>query len=292
MVICPDCQNQIVFDKYCCNKCGWVAEVNHDITNFLSSSDKNNSIFRQYIDLYESIAASELASPVNSDSYVISMAKKTASLLGDINGKTICDVGSGKGFLLREIISKNPEKVTAVDISSQYLSKIKLPNVQKVIANAENLPFFDEFDIVCSTDVMEHVLNLGSFMFCVNRMLKDDGLFVVRVPYRENLLQYGRQTGTPYPFTHVRTYNLSLLKDQLKDSGFDTVKVTYDGFQPAYPRSFFRNGIGKSIFKKIVNDRYPDYWTVTEISEVLGVMFMKPIEVNVLARKVKHLERS
>lgn len=289
MIICPDCATALPTEGNKCVKCGWLMKSEGDAKNFLSTGDAQDSIFRKYIDLYEEIAQSELSAPINSDVYVRSMASKTVSLLGDINGKAVCDIGSGKGFLLQEIVCRGPKSVTAIDIASRYLNKIKLDGVNKVVANAENLPFVEEFDIAVSTDVIEHVLNVGSFMYCVNRMLKQDGIFVVRVPYRENLMQYGRHEGTPYPFTHLRTYNLGLLRDQIFQAGLKPIKVVFDGFQPAYPRALFKFGIGKWIFDKLVNDRYQDYWSVTRISEYLGIVLMRPIEVNMVCRKVKRL---
>lgn len=292
MIICPDCFAKFdpVVDVKCL-QCGWLVENGSGIFNMLSSADRRDSFFRSYVDLYETIAKSELAAPVNSDYYVKSMAKRTASLLGNLETKSVCDVGAGKGFLLQEVLNKRPNRVTAIDIATNYLKQIKSTEVTRIVANAENLPFEDEFDIAVSTDVMEHVLNVGSFMYGINRMLKDHGLFVVRVPYREDLLQYGRHGGSPYPFTHLRTYNLDLLKHQVGQAGFQSIKVMFDGFQPAYPRSFFRSGIGKAIFKKLVTDRYPDYWSVTGISDRLGATLMRPIEVNMVCRKIATLTK-
>ena len=142
MIICPDC-----FAKFEpeldveCFQCGWLADKDGSIVNLLSTSDRKDSFFRNYIDLYETIAKSELSALINSDFYVKSMAKRTASLLGNIEHKSICDVGSGKGFLLQEILNKKPSKVTAIDKATKYLEKIDSSNVNRIVANAENLPF-------------------------------------------------------------------------------------------------------------------------------------------------------
>jgi predicted TPR repeat methyltransferase len=289
MYLCPDCATEFKPSQdISCRKCGWAAEQIGEITNMLSSADRRDSLFKQYMDLYSTIAQSELEKPVNSDVYVLSMAQRTASMLrhlNDFQNKNVCDVGSGKGFLLHEIAKMHPKSITAIDIAAPYLQAIN-ENANKIIANAENMPFYDEFDIVVSTDVMEHVLNVGSFMYGINKMLKMDGKFLVRVPYMENLLQYGRQFGSPYPFTHLRTYNLQLLKKQLRESGFEPIKILFDGFQPAYPRYLFRHGIGKIIFQFLVTRKYPDYWSTTKINPLLGRLLMKPIECNILCKKI------
>lgn len=290
MIICPDCFVSIDPVKTAsCPSCAWTVKLDSGIADMLSSSDRKDSFFRHYVDLYEKIAGSEINAPVNSDTYVESLAKRTVSLLGDINNKKICDIGSGKGFLLREVLKKQPRSVTAVDIATNYLKQFDYENVDRIVANAENLPFENEFEIAVSTDVLEHVLNVGSFMYSVNKILKDGGLFLVRVPYKENLLQYGKQNGSPYPFTHLRTYDVDLLKHQVVQAGFRPVKVAFDGFQSGYPRAFFQSGIGKLIFKKLVFDRYSDYWSVTTIASWLGNTLMRPVEVNLLCRKIQSL---
>jgi len=290
MIICPDCSAKIESHlDWRCSKCGWLARNESGIVDMLSSADREDSFFRKYVDLYERIANSELSAPVNSDEYVKAMANRTSSLIGNIESKSVCDVGSGKGFLLRELLARKPSKLTAIDIAVNYLKKIELPGINRIVANAENLPFEKEFDVVVSTDVLEHVLNVGSFMFSINRVLKPNGIIVIRVPYREDLLQYSRQGGSPYPFTHLRTFNVDLLKHQLARAGLSPVKVVFDGCQPAYPRALFRSGIGKIIFRKLVSERYPDYWSVTKISARLGRALMVPIEVNIVCMKTKSL---
>jgi hypothetical protein len=126
----------------------------------------------------------------------------------------------------------------------------------------------------------------------VNRALKKGGVLAVRVPLEENQLMYSKFWGSPYPFTHLRTFNKPLLTLTLDQAGFDIVRYSYDGFQPAYPRRFFaKSALGRWAFRRLVTEQYPDYWDVTAIHSRLGKLLMRPIEIAVLARKREVLPR-
>jgi len=112
------------------------------------------------------------------------------------------------------------------------LDKVPLKSVD-VICNAEcSLPFEDEtFDVVYSSNTLEHIQNIEIVMSEVYRVLKKNGHFLIRVPY----------FASPKAFqdpTHVR---------------FFTFK-TFDYFvadQNVAPEWYFRK-----LFRKIIKKRY------------------------------------
>ena len=64
----------------------------------------------------------------------------------------------------------------AVDITLEYFKQFELENqVTPLLANGENLPFREEFDIITNTDVLEHVFNVGSFLISIYEALKPNG---------------------------------------------------------------------------------------------------------------------
>jgi len=104
---------------------------------------------------------------------------KVLSLLGDIKEKKILDVGAGNGRLVSRLVDKGAE-VTALDVSEEMLKKIKNKNVEKVVGEAEDLPFVeDSFDIVIATFLIVHLKDLNRFFDEVYRVLKPNGLFLV-----------------------------------------------------------------------------------------------------------------
>jgi SAM-dependent methyltransferase len=99
-----------------------------------------------------------------------------------------------------------------------------------VLADAEYLPFKEEFDIIVSSDVIEHVLNVGSFLDCVYHALKPGGRFIVRTPYKENIMgKSAHRKSAPQELGHLRNFNKSLLKMILEDAQFKVKKIRYDG---------------------------------------------------------------
>jgi 2-polyprenyl-3-methyl-5-hydroxy-6-metoxy-1,4-benzoquinol methylase len=146
---------------------------------------------RSYTENYDRIARDDLDAKVMDERYIENLAANFCERVAHVSGSDICDIGSGKGFLVRKLLARGAASVTAVDISSPYLVRLTgQPGVFPLLANAEALPFVEHFDIVVATDVLEHVLNVGSFLYSVNRALRPNGRFYVRVPHRENLLPY------------------------------------------------------------------------------------------------------
>ena len=170
--------------------------------------DLHDEVTRSYTENYDRIARDDLDAKVMDERYIENLATNFCEAVDLVPGAEVCDVGSGKGYLVRKLLARGAGSVTAVDISLPYLVRmVGQPGVSPVMANAEALPFAEHFDVIVATDVLEHVLNVGSFLYSLNRALRSGGRLYVRVPYRENLLSYSPQLGCPYRFVHLRTYD-------------------------------------------------------------------------------------
>ena len=116
------------------------------------------------------------------ESYLNSFEKnKIFSLLGDIAGKQVLDVGAGTGRLSIEL-AKHGAFVIALDVSGEMLKVLarKSPYIKLVPGDAENLPFEKKsFDIVVATFLIVHLKNPTRFFDEVYRVLKDGGEFLV-----------------------------------------------------------------------------------------------------------------
>ena len=108
--------------------------------------------------------------------------------------------------------------------------------VELVVANVETLPYAEAFDLVVASELLEHVLNLGDALISLHRSLVPGGDLVVRVPLKEDLRQYARQNGCPYPFVHLRSFTREGLVDALSQAGFRARRVWLDGYFPGRPR--------------------------------------------------------
>lgn len=134
----------------------------------------------------------------------VQMEDSTAALIKKYSsrGHSVLDVGVGLGRLLARFPDR---RRYGMDISFGYLEQSQGEGIEVCYALAEEMPYRKGiFDIVVSTDVLEHVVNLN---LCVENMLsvlKPNGILVVRVPYREDLACYLR---TSYKYVHVRNFD-------------------------------------------------------------------------------------
>jgi len=107
------------------------------------------------------------------------------AIVSNIVGKTVLEVGCGKGYLAKKLAKKF--KVTASDIIIDEDLATANPIIQFKSANIENLPFNDnEFDTVVCTHTLEHVQNIFAAIKNLKRVAKKRLIVVVpkQRPYK------------------------------------------------------------------------------------------------------------
>lgn len=95
-------------------------------------------------------------------------------------GKRVLEVGAGTGWQAREL-ERRGWRVTAIDLpSSQYRDAQVFPVLRY---DGTNLPFADgSFDCIFSSNVLEHVRDLGSLLREFRRVLAPGGVCVHAMP--------------------------------------------------------------------------------------------------------------
>jgi SAM-dependent methyltransferase len=288
MIICPDCTASLELTTQKCSSCTWEGEKKDNILCYFSSRDKKNKMFDQYLNNYDQIGDDDLRQSIQAKEYLEIQNKKLFSYLGDIRKRAVCELGIGQGWLLKELLKASPEKVVGIDICLSYLknihTKFNEPTLSLLLANAECLPFADHFDVLIAADILEHVLNVGDFMYCAHRALKKGGKLVLKVPYLENINLYSRYKGCPYDFVHLRNFSKQSLKILVEQAGFMIQKIHLDGFywdsKRAYLEKlpFFKNLIDKYYISNFKTSSH-----VTGISNFIGKLIMRPLEITVIA---------
>jgi SAM-dependent methyltransferase len=227
MLICPDCHEKLgaLTD---CPVCGWRYELIDGMPSLLSTEDRSSSIFNAYFLNYANIAQDDLANSIQPAEYLEAQAKSLLSYVVPIKGLRICEIGVGQGLLFDKLLATEAASLTGVDISTAYLRRYA-SDAAVIVANAENLPYANEFDLVIASEILEHVLNLGDLLISIRRSLVPGGRVAVRVPYKEDLRQYARQSGCPYEFVHLRTFTRDSLVSLMRYGGFQLRRLVYDG---------------------------------------------------------------
>lgn len=297
MIICPECAKPLAdLNPPFCPVCGFTGEIVKGIPVVLCKSDRTDPVFSDYLENYEAIARTDIEKSIQDERYIDNQAENLVRFMGDVSGKSVLDVGSGKGFISRKLAGKGAF-VTALDIAVPYLETYcGKDGISALVANAENIPFAEEFDFVVATDVLEHVINPASFLFCLNRALKRGGKAFIRVPYRENLINYTPLLGCPYRFVHLRSFDETVLSDMVSGMGFTVTGFKKDGFLPDSPRPFWhatsrRWKAYENFLRPLVESILKDPTAASRLPGWLAAPLFRPLEICVAARKQKAFRR-
>jgi len=291
MYLCPNCRTEFSIDGDSCGQCGWSPELVSEIQVFLSNSDLSDSFFGEYIENYKTLSVEDMDHGIVNSQYLENQADKTLMYCSDVSASSILEVGVGQGFLIRKLKDAYPKAdLTAVDISIPYLKKImSLGEVECLMANAENLPFLEHFDLLIASDILEHVINPIDFLLSASYSLRQNGYFILRVPNEDNMLQYSRLLGCKHRFAHLRNFSKRNLLIMLQQAGFSIERVHYDGFYIYQKRKWASSGwLGEKI-DQIIDKNYPDPNDVSRIPSWLGKILMRPLEIVVVAKKERNV---
>ena len=102
---------------------------------------------------------------------------------GELRGRRVLDVGCGTGWFSREI-ERAGGRVVALDIGVKLLEKVgDKCGAARVAGDACGLAFTDNsFDIVVSSECIEHTVDPRQALAEMCRVLKPGGVLVVTVP--------------------------------------------------------------------------------------------------------------
>lgn len=106
-------------------------------------------------------------------------------ILRNVIGKSVLEVGCGKGYLSRKLSRRHMVAACDIAIDKQTVKNNREIKFRK--GNVENLPFANqEFDTVICTHTLEHVLNLYAAISELRRVTKQRLIIVVpkQRPYR------------------------------------------------------------------------------------------------------------
>ena len=101
-------------------------------------------------------------------------------------GKRILDVATGSGYGANILRANGAANVVAVDREQAALDyaadRYGTDRIEWVNADAYELPFDGEFDVVVSFETIEHVKEPGRFVQQCKKAMKADGVYVVSTP--------------------------------------------------------------------------------------------------------------
>ncbi|MDH3671879.1 MAG: class I SAM-dependent methyltransferase [Gammaproteobacteria bacterium] len=148
------------------------------------------------------------------------MHQKPYEIAGEIaRNKRALDFGCNIGYG-SAILNKTSQSVTAVDVSPQAIAAAKArygaSGIQFRVIDGHGLALEGErFDVISSFQVIEHIVDVGSYMRQLRRLLTADGLVVLTTPNAVLRVYPGMR---PWNRFHVREYTAAELETLMKQS--------------------------------------------------------------------------
>jgi SAM-dependent methyltransferase len=145
----------------------------------------------------------------------------------------VLDVGCGNGVALQALEGWTHK--AGVDVSEQLLKLARQKGIDAHTCDVDTgaMPFADaSFDLVVSTDVIEHVLHTDHLLNEINRVLRPDGLYVAVIPNVNQpisfIMQFILDLTPMYAARdrcpHYRDFSARLFGKILRKHGFDVLR--------------------------------------------------------------------
>jgi ubiquinone/menaquinone biosynthesis C-methylase UbiE len=187
-------------------------------------------------------------------------------------GKKVLDFGCGSGYGT-SLISSNCLSVVGVDVSENAIaysekkhssSNLSFKKIEKTENN--NLPFKnEEFDLVLSLQVIEHIKDTNCYLSEIKRVLKNNGMLILVTPDRKTRLLPFQKPWNKY---HVKEYSTSLLYDTLTPYFSDIKLFWMSGTKNKLRVELERTRSIRLVMLPFTFPCAPEWWRVAGISFV------------------------
>jgi len=219
-----------------------------------NDQEKRKRMYREVYDkvhliYYSSILDNKTKNPKDR---IVKILKK------ELKGKSILDLGCGRGFFLRSIAScLNHKKLVGIDTSTSVLPKSS-KDIRFI--NADIFDLKEKFDVILSNQVLEHIApsDLSSYMDSIENALARSGLLIIRMPNRlfgpsdvTRIIDCSRTNRIRAIGTHLNESTYTELIPILREHGFIKFRTIF----PAKIQCIFPNlRISPAIYVFIENN--------------------------------------
>ena len=167
-------------------------------------------------------------------------------LAGQLGGEvSVLDVGCGNGFTCGEFLKRGC-RVVGIDLSAQGIALARMAYPQGrfelLAADDQLLPKLNTtpFDLVVSTEVVEHIYSPRTYMRGCFNALKPGGRFICTTPYHgyaKNLAlslagKWDSHANPLWDGGHIKLWSRRTLSDLLLETGFTNLQFRGAGRLP------------------------------------------------------------
>jgi len=124
--------------------------------------------------------------------------------MGDVQGKTVLEVGVGTGRVAQKLLDRGCAHLTGIDISPKTLERAKhnlaaYPNIELLLADAATFVRAESFDIAYCVWSFFHFPDQPRVLDNLVSSLKAGGRLVLSLEAGDEWLEYDRRTVRLYP---------------------------------------------------------------------------------------------
>ena len=152
--------------------------------------------------------------------------------------RSICDLGCGNGHITGRL-AKLGFRVVGVDASASGVSVARrtYPNVEFVEALIDRGLSLGKFDLVISSDVIEHMYRPADLLEAAGALLKPGGQILLGTPYHgylKNLVlaatgKLDAHFSALHDGGHIKFFSVSTLSSLMENHGFTDLSFTFYG---------------------------------------------------------------
>ncbi len=162
-------------------------------------------------------------------------AQKIKKIISDKMGdlESICDVGAGHGLFLEELSHVLPGiKMHALEPDATSAQECRKKGIEVLEATSEsNTEWTDKFDLVISSEVLEHVHSVPAFIESLGKLTKPGGYTLITCLGYEgfDLLTLGKDSKAISPPHHLNFLSKAGFEKSFELAGFSSVEVMTPG---------------------------------------------------------------
>ena len=155
--------------------------------------------------------------------------------------RSVCDLGCGNGHITGRL-AKLGFRVVGVDASASGIAVARraYPNVEFVEALIDRGLSLGQFDLVVSSDVIEHMYRPSDLLEAASALLKPRGQILVGTPYHgylKNLVlaatgKMDAHFSALHDGGHIKFFSVNTLSRLMKSHGFEDLGFTFYGRAP------------------------------------------------------------
>jgi 2-polyprenyl-3-methyl-5-hydroxy-6-metoxy-1,4-benzoquinol methylase len=185
-------------------------------------------------------------------------------------GDKILEVGCGKGDFIKNICRQYKNiQCTGLELNESSITSDEKYRIFNTSIEDYSFANKNQFDLVCSFQVLEHVPRVKSFLQAKIKCLKENGLLVISVPNNDSFIKLDKFNILNMPPHHMGLWTEESLKMIGMHFNLELVKV---GYEPLQEYHF---------------DYYIDLMVKNVLGKYASKLFLKGIQLFNLKRNIK-----